>query len=295
MVATQLRRRAAPELNRLLDMLDRSHKSLSELIDGVLLTEKLEAGKIEGHPVEIKLGQIMESALEAARGVAVQKGLAFESSYDPDRQIQVDPLLTRSAIQNLADNAAKFTDRGHIEVTVEDDGDDLIVHFSDTCQGLSPEELRTIFEPFERGATRKAGTGLGLAIARRAVEAQGGSIGAESPGQSGCHFWLRIPRRRPAENRANIRAERHTPSLPGRPSTRAMASDRLAQRARSATSCLRPTAVSSYCRTRWCFSEVIHSAVIQRRFSSRCSAGYSDPVSTRRTSFDRTWMAWLMP
>jgi len=193
MIATQLRRRAAPELKRLLEMLDRSHKSLSELIDGVLLTEKLEAGKIECHPVELRLGQIMESALEAARGVAVQKGLAFESSYDPDRQVQVDPLLTRSAIQNLADNAAKYTDRGHIEVKVEEDDDDLIVHFSDTCQGLSPEELRTIFEPFERGTTRKAGTGLGLAIARRAVEAQGGSIGAESPGSSGCHFWLRIP------------------------------------------------------------------------------------------------------
>jgi signal transduction histidine kinase len=193
MIAAQLRRRAAPELNRPLDMLDRSHQSLSELIDGVLLTEKLEAGKIDGHPVELRLGQIMESALEAARGVAVQKGLAFECSYDPDRPVQVDPLLTRSAIQNLADNAAKFADRGHIEVLVEDDGDELIVHFRDTCQGLSPEELRTIFEPFERGATRKAGTGLGLAIARRAVEAQGGSIGAESPGPSGCHFWLRIP------------------------------------------------------------------------------------------------------
>ena len=193
MIATQLQRRAAPELKRPLDMLDRSHQRLSELIDGVLLTEQLEAGKIECHPVELRLGQIMDSALQAAQGVAVQKGLAFEANYDPDRQIEVDPMLTRSAIQNLADNAAKFTDRGHIDVTVEDDGDDLIVHVSDTCQGLSPEELRTIFEPFERGFTRKPGTGLGLAIARRAVEAQGGSIGAESPGQSGCHFWIRIP------------------------------------------------------------------------------------------------------
>ena len=105
----------------------------------------------------------------------------------------VDQIENRYFARYLADNAAKFTDRGRVEVMVEDDGDELIVHFRDTCQGLSPEELRTIFEPFERGATRKAGTGLGLAIARRAVEAQGGSIGAESPGQAGCHFWLRIP------------------------------------------------------------------------------------------------------
>jgi signal transduction histidine kinase len=60
--------------------------------------------------------------------------------------------------------------------------------------GISKEELQTVFEPFRRGTTDKAGTGLGLAIARRAVEAQGGSIGAESPGPHGCHFWIALPR-----------------------------------------------------------------------------------------------------
>jgi signal transduction histidine kinase len=67
----------------------------------------------------------------------------------------------------------------------------------DTCIGISPEELKTIFEPFKRGAAGRlssSGTGLGLAIARRAVRAQGGDMGAESPGHSGCHFWLSLPK-----------------------------------------------------------------------------------------------------
>ena len=72
--------------------------------------------------------------------------------------------------------------------------DELVLKVSDTCEGLSSEELRTIFEPFKRGRSSKTGTGLGLAIARRAVEAQGGHIHAESPGPSGCQFTVRLPR-----------------------------------------------------------------------------------------------------
>jgi signal transduction histidine kinase len=195
LATTQLRLHAVPEQLGLLDRLERSHQRLNALIDGVLLTERLESGVIASHPLEVQVGQIMEGALEAARAVAAQKGLAFKTSYDPDRSVRVDPVLTRSAVQNLADNAAKYTDHGEVALTVENRQDELVVHVRDTCEGISPEELRTIFEPFERGTTGKSGTGLGLAIARRAVEAQGGTIGAESPGPSGCHFWIRIPLR----------------------------------------------------------------------------------------------------
>jgi signal transduction histidine kinase len=193
LTTTQLRQQAPPKQMGLFDRLERSHQRLNELIDGVLLTERLESGTAESHPVEIRIGQIMEGALEAARAVAAQKGLAFRASYDPERPVRVDPLLTRSAVQNLADNAAKYTDHGEVEFTVEDRQDELVMHIRDTCDGISPEEMQTIFEPFERGTTGKSGTGLGLAIARRAVELQGGTIGVESPGQSGCHFWIRIP------------------------------------------------------------------------------------------------------
>src|SRR4030095_7790205 len=102
-------------------------------------------------------------------------------NYDPETEVYVDPLLTRSALQNIADNAAKYTDRGEVSVVVETGRDKLTVHVRDTCGGISKEEIQTIFEPFERGTTGKSGTGLGLAIARRAIEAQGGTIQAESP------------------------------------------------------------------------------------------------------------------
>jgi signal transduction histidine kinase len=145
---------------------------------------------------EVRLGQVMEPALEAARKAAEHKGLHFTASYDADTVVRLDPLLTRSAVQNLADNATKYTDVGGVDISVRQGPDGLTVDVCDTCQGLSPAELRTIFEPFRRGRTAKAGTGLGLTIARRAVEAQGGTLDAESTGPVGCHFRIRLPAQR---------------------------------------------------------------------------------------------------
>jgi len=193
LAAARLKQHASPEQERPLQILDRGLQRLGELIDGVLLTEKLEAGEITIMPTETTLGQLMEP-FETLRGPAEQKGLRFRTAYDPDLTLAVDVGLTRSALQNLAENAVKYTDEGEVEISARDEGDEVVIDVRDTCKGLSPEELRTIFEPFKRGHTEKTGTGLGLAIARRAVEAQGGRLHAESPGPSGCRFSVRLPR-----------------------------------------------------------------------------------------------------
>ncbi len=193
LAAAQLRRRVTEEQVALVNSLERSHARLTELIDSVLLTQQLESGHVECHAVEMELREVVEEALQAARQAAEQKGLTFQATYDPKLKVRLDKELTRSALQNVADNAAKYTDAGHVEVTVERNGTELVFHVTDTCHGLSQEELGTIFEPFERGRTVKSGTGLGLAIARRAIDAQGGEIHAESPNVVGCHFWFSLP------------------------------------------------------------------------------------------------------
>jgi signal transduction histidine kinase len=92
------------------------------------------------------------------------------------------------------DNAVKYTDHGRVRVMAEPRQGDVMIHVYDDCDGVSPAEINTIFQPFKRAHSGKAGSGLGLAIARRAIEAQGGHIGAESNGERGCHFWLTLPR-----------------------------------------------------------------------------------------------------
>ena len=88
----------------------------------------------------------------------------------------------------------RFTDHGRVALVADNLPDKALIHVHDNCDGLSDEEIKTIFEPFKRAHPGKAGTGLGLAIARRALEAQGGEIGAESGANGGCHFWLTLPK-----------------------------------------------------------------------------------------------------
>jgi signal transduction histidine kinase len=163
----------------------------------VLLTEKLESGKVEPRYRDVGVRELVAASTDAARAAAAKKRIAFEIHGDDDFVVTIDPDLTRSALQNLADNAVKYTDVGRVDIDIERDQVMWTVHVRDTCPGLSPAELHTIFEPFRRGTTTKQGTGLGLAIARRALETQGGTLGAESPGDDGCHFWFQLPLRPP--------------------------------------------------------------------------------------------------
>jgi hypothetical protein len=198
LAASQTRRLGglAPLQVRTLDLLDRSHLRLRDLIDKVLLTERFEAGRVELHPVDTNLGDVLEGALLAAQDVAFAKGVGFRAEVDPAIHLRTDPMLTASAVQNLVDNAVKFTDHGEVTFRVELLDGEVVFHVRDSCAGIDAEELRLIFEPFRRGHSGKVGTGLGLTIARHAVEAQGGTIHVESTPGVGCHFWFTLPRRR---------------------------------------------------------------------------------------------------
>jgi signal transduction histidine kinase len=198
LAATYLRQTLSPstaKLSQVWETLENSLARLRELIDRTLLTERLEADAVDVHPEDTTLGKILAIALPAAQAEARAKGVEFVVTADPNLRLRVDPDLTASALQNLVDNAVKFTDRGQVEVSVESTADQLTIHVRDNCQGLSPEELRTLFLPFRRGHSGKPGSGLGLAIAKRAIEKQGGSIAADSALEGGgCHFQITLPR-----------------------------------------------------------------------------------------------------
>jgi signal transduction histidine kinase len=196
LAALHLRRRPAvvADAQDTLDVLDRGLSRMAALIDGILLTQRMDARQLELQPAQLSLESIIPDATRAAEMEAKRKGLTFEADYDPETVVQVDPGLTASALQNIADNAVKFTDEGTVRLIADGRESEVVIHVYDNCGGLSSEELATIFEPFKRGHQGKTGSGLGLAIARRAIEAQGGHIGADSGDERGCHFWLTLPR-----------------------------------------------------------------------------------------------------
>jgi signal transduction histidine kinase len=184
-----------PEQERAFSIVERKHHRLAEIIDGVLMVEH-DVHLLKPKLTVLTLAQVLEDVVAAAKLAAEAKGLHFDARFDPDVVVVVDPKLTRSAIENVVGNALKFTDTGDVHVVAEDVAGEVVIHVRDSCPGISKEDLRTIFEPFRRGHTRKPGAGLGLAIARRAMEAQGGTIRAEPGEDKGCHFSLTLPKPR---------------------------------------------------------------------------------------------------
>jgi signal transduction histidine kinase len=109
-----------------------------------------------------------------------------------------DAGLLRQIVVNLLSNALDALDSadgaGRVVVSASAEDTDVLITVSDTGHGISPEDLRRIFEPFYTTKGRGKGTGLGLAICRQLTAALGGSISVESQPGRGSTFFVRIPR-----------------------------------------------------------------------------------------------------
>jgi len=185
---------------RMLDRLRRNFRRATHLTDELLRAGRLESGNAVCQFSETTMGAIVDDLAEISRHAAAKKGCEFTASYDPALRVVVDAELTRTTLESLLDNAVKYTDHGVIRLVVDEISTETSIHIRDSCAGIAGEDLAAIFEPFRRGHNGKPGTGLGLSIARRAVEAQGGSIHAESGNGGGCHFWFTLPKRNSGRN-----------------------------------------------------------------------------------------------
>jgi signal transduction histidine kinase len=181
-----------PEQRKLCETIERNVGRLRKMIDEVLTTERLQAGAIESRPIDFTLHELFEDSLASFKRRAQEKHIGLDLELDPNIEIHADPTLTLSAVENLLDNAIKYTDAGTVRLDVEVQPTEVVFHVRDECGGLSPHQLEVIFEPFKRAHQTKPGAGLGLSITRRAIEAQGGTVHAESS-PAGCHFWFTLP------------------------------------------------------------------------------------------------------
>ncbi|MFZ0548539.1 MAG: ATP-binding protein, partial [Candidatus Promineifilaceae bacterium] len=183
-----------------------SGRHLLTLIDDLLDIAKIEANKLSLVPAPILLSSCMNEIVSIMEMAAREKGLdlVFECSADLSLTVLVDAKRLRQVLLNLLGNAVKFTDSGRVTLSVSriamETAKQDIGHFrfevSDTGIGIDPNELTTIFSPFEQGSSAKAqtgGTGLGLAISQQIVDLMGGEIEAKSNPGKGSTFWFTIP------------------------------------------------------------------------------------------------------
>jgi len=175
-------------------------RHLLGLINDVLDLSKIEAGRMDLALEEYAVQDVVDSVRASLRSLAVERGLAFESRVPPELPIAYgDAKRIRQCLMNLAGNALKFTRQGRVEITVEQQGDELIYRVVDTGIGIPKDELEKVFDEFRQvdaTVTREfGGTGLGLSITRRFIEMHGGRIGVESEPGRGSMFWFAVPLR----------------------------------------------------------------------------------------------------
>ncbi len=180
-----------------------SGDNLLTIINDVLDFSKLEAGKMQIASAPFDLRSAIEDVIALLNARVQEKGLELMLRYQPTLGTQFigDPGRIRQIVTNLLGNAVKFTDKGHILVTVSGrrrgETADVEIVVEDTGCGIPADKLDAIFHAFEQAdssaARRHDGTGLGLAITRRLVEAMRGAIVATSEVGAGSRFAIRLP------------------------------------------------------------------------------------------------------
>jgi signal transduction histidine kinase len=167
---------------------------LATLIDDVLDTSRIEAGTFSFTFSDVDLGELLRDVVAAAELAQDEVELTAEVGSLP--HVRGDRERLRQVIQNLVDNAVKYSSAGgRVRVSARTDDGHVLVDVEDHGPGIAPEDQQLIFEKFGRssGGATKPGTGLGLFIARSIAEAHGGSLDVDSIPARGSVFRLELP------------------------------------------------------------------------------------------------------
>lgn len=174
-------------------------RHLLTLINNLLDLSRVEAGKMRLDVVDFSVQSLVREIVQTVRPVVEENQNAFEIVL-PEHEVQMksDPPRLKQILINLLGNAAKFTAGGKISLKVEADAGEVRFHVSDTGQGMTPDQLKRLFEPFGQVhasiRSPKSGAGLGLAITKQLTQLLGGTIEVQSEPAMGTRALLKIPR-----------------------------------------------------------------------------------------------------
>lgn len=171
-----------------------SANHLLDLITSLLDYHRLEAGKMDIHPVTFNPHELFESIYTSFLPGAEKKQLTlnFEENIPRTLNIEGDPFRIRQIAENLISNALKFTSQGSITIQVDYEQNRFTFRVEDTGCGMSIQEQQRVFQAFTRlqSAQGQEGFGLGLSITKKLVELLNGEITIESAPGKGSMFQV---------------------------------------------------------------------------------------------------------
>jgi signal transduction histidine kinase len=171
---------------------------LLALVSSVLDLARVESGVLTPNRLDIPLESFVAEVADTARPLVAARGnrLVIHASLQAPT-FRSDPVMLRQVLLNLLGNAAKFTEKGTITLSMSASSQELLAEVSDTGIGIPPDRLESVFERFSQVDTSSTrlhgGAGLGLALGRGLVELLGGKIELQSELGAGSTFRVRLP------------------------------------------------------------------------------------------------------
>ena len=170
---------------------------LLSLINDVLDLSALESGELPLQLNAVPLQALFGEALPLVENLAKASRVAVQTT-PTDLAVLADPVRLRQVLINLLSNAVKYNrPAGHVHIEAVAEGDQVQIRVTDTGHGMSGEQLRHVFEPFNRLGAERAGiegTGIGLAIVKASMQRMGGEVAVRSRLGEGSCFELTLPR-----------------------------------------------------------------------------------------------------
>ena len=189
-----------PEQKDILEKTNRTNNSLISLVDDMLNVSRIERGKMEFLFEQASLLDLAKITFEQLEPIAKDKGLKLTFKATPKTKfpkLMADKEKIRQVMNNLIDNALKYTKQGTVAVNISASGDEIKFSVTDTGKGIEAGEQASIFEKYTRGKEsikQTAGLGLGLYVAKIIIGQHKGKIWAESPGvEKGSTFAFTVP------------------------------------------------------------------------------------------------------
>lgn len=179
------------------DMLDNTSEHMLSVIRDFLDTAAIQSGELDLAPEEMPAAEIVYEVIEQNRLPALRKQMTLDVE-DIGGEIRADRMRTAQALDNLINNAIKYSPAGSIvHIGAEQRGDSLRISVTDRGPGIPDEDRSRLFTQFGRLSPRPTGgessTGLGLWIVKHLIKLQGGEVGVDTELGRGSTFWVELP------------------------------------------------------------------------------------------------------
>jgi PAS domain S-box-containing protein len=205
------------------EMMERQVHSLVRLVDDLLDVARVTRGKIELRKEPVEIATVVARAVETVQALIEVQGHRLELCVAQESLlVDADPVRLSQVLANLLTNASKYTDsHGHIWLSAEQEGGEVVVRVRDDGIGISADMLPYVFDLFVQAdhASTKAqgGLGIGLTLVKNLIDMHGGTVEAQSMGLGkGSEFVVRLPfASQQVELTESTDVQPHAPSFSG--------------------------------------------------------------------------------